>query len=116
MKRSTWLAVAFALAGPGVFAFQAASASPGRHPVSGREYAQVMGFDGAPWLVRPERMQEEDPDKAIDELKLQRGMVVADIGEGVGFMSLKMASKVGPTGKVYANDLQPEMLAKVREN
>jgi len=31
-------------------------------------------------------------------------------------MSLRMAKRVGPSGKVYANDLQPEMLAKLREN
>ncbi len=43
-------------------------------------------------------------------------MVVADIGAGVGYMSLRMAKRVGPSGKVYANDLQPEMLAKLREN
>jgi len=43
-------------------------------------------------------------------------MVVADIGAGVGYMSLRLAKRVGPSGRVYANDLQPEMLAKLREN
>jgi len=47
--------------------------------------------------------------------KLKPGMVVADIGAGVGYMSLKMARRIGPNGKVYANDIQPEMLAKMRE-
>ena len=99
------------------FGFQAAVATaPGVHPVSGRRYAQVMGMGGAPWLVREERIEEENPDKAIDELKLKPGMSVADIGASVGYMSAKMAKKVGPTGKVYANDLQPEMLVKLREN
>jgi len=42
--------------------------------------------------------------------------VVADSGAGVGYMSLRMAKRVGPSGKVYANDLQPEMLAKLRDN
>ena len=75
-----------------------------------------MGMNGAPWLVRAERIEEENPDKAIEELKLKPGMMVADIGAGVGYMSLKMARKVGPAGKVYGNDLQPEMLEKMREN
>jgi ubiquinone/menaquinone biosynthesis C-methylase UbiE len=96
-------------------AFQAPS-SPGVHPVSGRKFANVMGMSGAPWLVRPERIEEEQPDKALDELQLQPGMAIADIGAGVGYMSLKMARRIGPTGKVYANDVQPEMLAKMREN
>jgi ubiquinone/menaquinone biosynthesis C-methylase UbiE len=90
--------------------------SPGVHPVSGRKFANVMGVSGAPWLVRPERIEEEQPDQALDALQLKSGMVVADIGAGVGYMSLKMARRVGPTGKVYANDIQPEMLVKLREN
>jgi ubiquinone/menaquinone biosynthesis C-methylase UbiE len=95
-----------------VTAYQA----PGTHPVSGRKIAGVMGINGADWLVRPEREAEEQPGKALDALKLKPGMVVADIGAGVGYMSLRMAKRVGPSGKVYANDLQPEMLAKLREN
>jgi SAM-dependent methyltransferase len=95
----------------GVTAYQA----PGTHPVTGRKIAGVMGMNGADWLVRPEREAEEQPEKALDALNLKPGMVVADIGAGVGYMSLRMAKRVGPSGKVYANDLQPEMLAKLRE-
>ena len=94
-------------------AFQAA---PGVHPVSGRKFANVMGVGGAGWLVRPERIEEEQPDKALDELHLKPGMVVADIGAGVGYMSIKMARRVAPNGKVYSNDIQPEMLVMLREN
>jgi ubiquinone/menaquinone biosynthesis C-methylase UbiE len=104
--------VAFLLFTWGASAFQ----SPGTHPVTGRKIAGVMGMSGADWLVRPEREAEEQPEKALDALKLKPGMVVADIGAGVGYMSLRMARRVGPTGRVYANDLQPEMLAKLREN
>ena len=90
--------------------------TPGTHPVTGRKIAGVMGMNGADWLTRPEREAEEQPEKALDALKLKPGMVVADIGAGVGYMSLRLAKRVGPSGKVYANDLQPEMLAKLREN
>jgi ubiquinone/menaquinone biosynthesis C-methylase UbiE len=90
--------------------------TPGTHPVTGRQIAGVMGMSGADWLTRPEREAEEQPEKALDALKLKPGMVVADIGAGVGYMSLRLAKRVGPSGKVYANDLQPEMLAKLREN
>jgi ubiquinone/menaquinone biosynthesis C-methylase UbiE len=109
-------ALLLAMAALPSFGFQAAAPAPNVHPVSGRKFAQVMGMSGAPWLVRAERIEEEEPDKAIEELKLKPGMVIADIGAGVGYMSLKMARKVGPTGKVYGNDLQPEMLVKMREN
>ncbi len=90
--------------------------APGTHPVSGRKIAGVMGISGADWLVRPEREAEEQPEKALDALNLKPGMVVADIGAGVGYMSLRMARRVGPSGKVYANDLQPAMLDRLRQN
>ena len=90
--------------------------APGTHPVSGRKIAGVMGMSGADWLTRSERESEEQPDKALDALNLKPGMVVADIGAGVGYMSIRMAKRVGPSGKVFANDLQPEMLAKLRDN
>jgi precorrin-6B methylase 2 len=86
------------------------------HPLTGRKIAGVCGVGGASWLNRPEREEEEHPDAAIEALGLQPGMVVADVGAGTGFMSIKMARKVGPTGKVYANDIQSEMLQLLRKN
>ena len=84
------------------------------HPVTGRQIAPVMGAAGAGWLDRPERESEEEPDKALDAIGISAGMVVADVGAGTGYMSLRMARRVGESGKVYANDLQPEMLQKLR--
>ena len=82
-----------------------------RHPVSGRVYAGVMGVGGAGWLERPEREDEEAPSKALDALQLKPGMAVADIGAGSGYYSSRMAKRVGPTGHVYATDIQPGMIA-----
>jgi len=86
------------------------------HPVSGRKIAPVMGAGGADWLERSERESEEHPDDAIAALKLKPGMVVADVGAGTGYMTLRLARKVGPTGKVYGEDVQPEMLSRLRDN
>jgi SAM-dependent methyltransferase len=105
-------AVAF-LACVGLWAFQ----QPGKHPITGRQIAGVCGAGGCEtWLERPEREAEENPDGALDALNLKPGMVVADVGAGTGYMSLKIAKRVGASGKVYAEDVQPEMLDKVREN
>jgi ubiquinone/menaquinone biosynthesis C-methylase UbiE len=41
---------------------------------------------------------------------------VADIGAGVGYLPWRLAERVGPAGKVYANDIQPEMLRMLRRN
>ena len=82
-----------------------------RHPVSGRIFAPVMGVGGAGWLERPEREDEEAPSKALDALGLEAGMIVADIGAGSGYYSSRIAKRVGPTGRVYATDIQPGMIA-----
>ena len=105
-------AVALALAATiGVLAQQAGVvAPPDVHPISGRRFAQVMSAEGAAWLDRPERIDEEEPDRALDVLKIPKGAVVADVGAGSGYMTVKLSTRVGPTGKVYANDVQPEML------
>ena len=86
------------------------------HPVTGRRYAGVMGVGGADWLVRPEREREEQPDVALDAIGIAKGSTVADIGAGAGYMTWRLAERVGPSGKVYANDIQPEMLELLRKN
>jgi SAM-dependent methyltransferase len=80
----------------------------------GREIAAVMGFEGAPWLERPSRASEERPDLLVEELHLQPGMTVADIGAGSGYLSRRMAPIVGP-GRVFAVDVQPQMVALLTE-
>ncbi len=87
----------------------------GVHPVTGRRFAGVMGMAGAPWLERSEREEEEAPSLAIDLLNLRQGMVVADVGAGVGYFVEPIAKRVGPTGLVYANDIQPAMLELLKE-
>jgi ubiquinone/menaquinone biosynthesis C-methylase UbiE len=82
----------------------------------GREIAQVMGHEGADWLERSERMSEERPDILLTALKLRPGDAAADIGAGTGYFSWRMAQIVGEKGKVYANDIQPEMLALLAKN
>jgi len=96
-------------------AAQQTATTPGVHPISGRRFAQPMSYLGADWLDRSERVTEEEPDMALDAIMLVKGSTVADVGAGSGYMTVKMAKRVGPTGKVYANDIQPEMLALLRE-
>ena len=79
----------------------------------GREIAGVMGWQGASWLERDERQQEERGDLLLRELGLKPGMAVADIGAGTGYYARRMAPLVGSGnsgGVVYATDVQPEMM------
>jgi ubiquinone/menaquinone biosynthesis C-methylase UbiE len=88
--------------------------TPGVHPVTGRIYAQPMSADGASWLSRRDRDEEEQPKRAIDALNIPKGATVADIGAGSGYMTALLARQVGPAGKVYANDIQARMLDLLR--
>lgn len=95
---------------------------PHAHPEGGgdseraRVPAPTMSYLGADWLTRPERIEEEQPEKMLDALGIRPGMAVADIGAGVGYHALRMAGRVGPTGRVYATDIQEEMLVMLRKN
>ncbi len=80
----------------------------------GREIAKVMGHWGALWLERPERAWEERPDIVLQAMELNPTDVVADIGAGTGYFTFRLAERV-PKGKVYAVDIQPEMLNFIKE-
>jgi ubiquinone/menaquinone biosynthesis C-methylase UbiE len=85
-------------------------APPGRDVYLGRRVAQTMHYLGAPWLTRESRDREEDSKTLFKELRIKPGMVVCDMGCGNGFYTLPMSKAVGKKGKVYAVDVQVQML------
>jgi SAM-dependent methyltransferase len=99
-----------------VLAAASAPAFQAVHPLTGRRIASVMGPGGADWLDRPEREAEENVEGALSAINIKPGMTVAEVGAGTGYVAVRMAKRVGPGGQVYANDLQPEMLEKLRQN
>jgi len=76
----------------------------------GREIAHVMGHQGADWLERSDREETELPDEVVKQMNLKPADVVADIGAGTGYFTFRMTPLV-KQGKVYAVDIQPEMLS-----
>jgi len=76
----------------------------------GRQIAPTMSASGADWLMRKSRMSEEQPRKLLEILPIKRGQQVCDFGCGNGYYTLPLARKVGPRGKVFAVDIQQEML------
>ena len=76
----------------------------------GREIAMVMGHQAADWLDRPEREEEERISWLLELLKLKPGMAVVDLGAGSGTLTFPMAKMVSPGGKVFAVEIQQEML------
>ena len=79
----------------------------------GREIAHVMGFQGMEWLNRPEREQDENVSTLLENMDIHSDDVIADIGAGSGYHVFKMAPEAS-NGKVYAVDIQEEMLAEMR--
>ena len=80
----------------------------------GRQISHVMGYQGAAWLERDEREREERSDLLLRILSLMPGGSVADVGAGTGYYARRFADLVGPTGTVYAVDVQPERVAMLR--
>ena len=80
----------------------------------GREIAFVMGAMGSDWLERDTRNLEENTNAAIEAIKVAPNAVIADIGAGTGYYSFRLAKKV-PNGKVYAVDIQDEMIEMLKD-
>ncbi len=80
-----------------------------------RTPAAPMSYRGAYWLEREDREDEERPDQVLEAMGLVPGDVVADVGAGSGYYTRRVAKKVVPGGKVYASDIQPEMLALLEQ-
>jgi predicted methyltransferase len=80
-----------------------------------RKPAQVLPHTGAAWLEREGRDEQEKPEVVLAAMGLREGMTVAEIGTGTGYFARRLAKAVGPSGKVYAEDIQPEMLEILKE-
>ncbi len=55
-----------------------------------------------------------DPEKVISEMFVAEGMTVADFGSGAGFYTLLLARKVGPYGRVFSIDTNPDFLRRIK--
>ena len=66
-------------------------------------------------LEDPQRDEWQKPDAVIQALNLQNGQVVADIGAGSGYFTLRLARAVEPNGTVFAVDVDEGMLNYLRQ-
>jgi ubiquinone/menaquinone biosynthesis C-methylase UbiE len=64
-------------------------------------------------LEGPDRESWQQPDRIMDALRIADGSVVADLGAGGGWFTVRLARRVGPNGRVYAEDIQPQMIESI---
>jgi len=64
-------------------------------------------------LSAPDRDDWSKPDLIMDVLGIADGAVVADLGAGGGWFTIRLARRVGPNGLVYAQDIQPQMIEAI---
>lgn len=72
------------------------------HDRTAEEWAEI--------LERKDRDEWQKPDEVVEALALKAGEDVADIGAGTGYFSARIARAVGPEGKVYAVDIQQDLI------
>jgi predicted methyltransferase len=65
-------------------------------------------------LAPPDRDEWQQPDRIMDALGIYDGTRVADVGAGGGWFTTRLARRVGPNGRVYAEDIKPEMLDVIK--
>ena len=76
--------------------------------------AQLFPPENLGLLEGPDRAEWQKPEQIMDALAIADGSVVADIGAGAGWFTIRLARRVGPNGVVYAQDVQRQMLDAIR--
>ena len=64
-------------------------------------------------LEGPDRDSWQRPDQIMDALRIYDGNVVADLGAGGGWFTVRLARRVGPNGRVFAEDIQHQMIESI---
>jgi len=65
-------------------------------------------------LEGPDRDAWQRPDQIMDALQIGEGSVVADLGAAGGWFTVRLARRVGPNGRVYAEDIQTQMIDAIK--
>ena len=89
-------------------------AMPNAQAVTGQSHGRLFPPENLGLLEGPDRDAWQKPDQIMDALAIADGAAVADIGAGAGWFTIRLARRVGPNGKVYAQDVQRQMLEAIR--
>jgi ubiquinone/menaquinone biosynthesis C-methylase UbiE len=78
-----------------------------------RQHGRLFPPQDLGLLEGPDRDAWQRPEQIMDHLGIAEGSVVADLGAGGGWFTIRLARRVGPNGLVYAQDIQPEMIGAI---
>src|SRR5262245_57574695 len=65
-------------------------------------------------LEGPDREVWQKPEQVMDALNIADGSIVADLGAASGWFTIRLARRVMPNGRVYAEDIQPQMIEVIK--
>lgn len=82
-------------------------------PLAARQHARLFPPEALGQLEGPDRDAWQRPEQIMDALSISEASVVADLGAGGGWFTVRLARRVGPNGRVYAEDIQPEMIQSI---
>ena len=85
-------------------------ALPDRSDQQAKPNGRLFGTQDLGLLEAPDREQWQKPDQIMDAIGVAEGSKVAELGAAGGWFTLQLAERVGPNGRVYAEDIQPAML------
>jgi ubiquinone/menaquinone biosynthesis C-methylase UbiE len=83
-------------------------------PVAAQQHTRLFPPEKLGMLEGPDRAAWQRPDEVMDKLRIAEGSVVADLGAGAGWFTMRLAARVGPNGVVYAEDVQPPMIEAIK--
>ncbi len=106
MKHASMPRLALAVMVAGAFAVKA--------PATFAQHARLTRPEDLGLLEGPDRADWQQPERVMDALQIGDGSVVADLGAGAGWFTVRLARRVGPTGRVYAEDVQPQMIEAIQ--
>jgi ubiquinone/menaquinone biosynthesis C-methylase UbiE len=91
-------------------ALAALVAVPARALGQERRHSRPFPADKLGELEGPDREAWQKPDDIMDALGISDGSAVADLGAAGGWFTVRLSRRVGPTGRVYAQDIQKPMI------
>ncbi len=98
---------------PSSSSLAAALAGSAQTPPAKSQHGRLFPPQDLGLLEAPDRDEWQRPHQILDALGIADASVVADVGAGSGWFTVRLARRVGPNGLVYAQDVQPEMLAAI---